>query len=54
MVTRKQYTKKYKFDAINLVLDQGHTTAEVSRSLEINTICRGSNGYWHMRSAAPF
>ena len=36
MVTRKQYTKEYKLDAISLVLDQGHTTTEVSRSLEIN------------------
>ena len=36
MVTRKQYTKEYKLDAVSLVLDQGHTTAEVSRSLEIN------------------
>ncbi|SDY77884.1 transposase, partial [Nitrosomonas sp. Nm58] len=25
MVTRKQYTKEYKLDAISLVLDQGHT-----------------------------
>jgi transposase-like protein len=37
MVTRKQYTKEYKVDAISLVLEQGHTTSEVSRSLEINT-----------------
>ena len=36
MVTRKQYTKEYKLDAISLVLEQGHTTLEVSRSLEIN------------------
>ena len=36
MVTRKQYTKEHKLDAVSLVLDQGHTTAEVSRSLEIN------------------
>ena len=36
MITRKQYTKEYKLDAVSLVLDQGHTTAEVSRSLEIN------------------
>jgi transposase len=36
MVTRKQYTKEYKLDAISLVLNQGHTTTEVSRSLEIN------------------
>ncbi len=36
MVTRKQYTKEYKLDAISLVLEQGHTTSEVSRSLRIN------------------
>ena len=36
MVRRKQYTKKYKLDAISLVLEQGYTTTEVSRSLEIN------------------
>ena len=35
MVTRKQYTKEFKLDAISLVLDQGHTTTEVSRNLEI-------------------
>lgn len=39
MVTRKQYTKECKSDAINLVLDQKHTTTEVSRSLEINAAC---------------
>jgi transposase len=36
MVTRRQYTKEYKLDAISLVLDQGHTPSEVSRSLGIN------------------
>lgn len=36
MVTRKQYTKEYKSDAISLVLDQSHTTSEVSQSLEIS------------------
>ena len=35
MVTRKQYTKEFKLDAISLVMDQGHTTSEVSRNLEI-------------------
>ncbi len=30
MVTRRQYTKEYKLDAISLVLDQGHTPSEVS------------------------
>ncbi|BBL34785.1 IS3 family transposase ISNieu2 [Nitrosomonas stercoris] len=36
METRKQYTKEFKLDAISLVLDQGHTPSEVSRSLGIN------------------
>ena len=36
MVTRKQYTKELKLDAINLVLDQGYTITEAVRSLEIN------------------
>lgn len=37
MVTRKQYPKEFKLDAISLVLDQGHTITEAARSLEINT-----------------
>ncbi|PTN13194.1 transposase [Nitrosomonas aestuarii] len=37
MVTRKQYTKEFKLDAISLVQDQGFTIAEAARSLEINT-----------------
>jgi len=36
MTARKHYTKEFKLDAVSLVLDQGHTTSEVSRSLEIN------------------
>lgn len=36
MVTRKQYTKEFKLDVISWVLNQGHTTTEASRSLEIN------------------
>ncbi|SEF86511.1 transposase [Nitrosomonas ureae] len=39
MTARKQYTKEFKLDAVGLVLDQGHTTSEVSRSLEISAIC---------------
>ena len=27
MVTRKQYTKEFKLDAISLILDQGHRTS---------------------------
>jgi len=36
MTVRKQYTKEFKLDAINLVLNQGYTAPEVSRNLEIN------------------
>ncbi|SEG13909.1 transposase [Nitrosomonas ureae] len=36
MTARKQYTKELKLDAVGLVLDQDHTTSEVSRSLEIS------------------
>ena len=36
MVTKKQYTKEFKLDAVSLVLDQGYTVAEAARSLEIN------------------
>ena len=35
MEPRKQYTKEFKLDAISLVLDQGFTIAEATRSLEI-------------------
>ena len=47
MITGKQYTKEYKLDAISLVLDQGHTTPEVSRNLEItpNMLRRWIRGY---------
>ncbi|MBL8496288.1 hypothetical protein ABF87_03025 [Nitrosomonas sp. JL21] len=37
MIARKRYTKEFKLNAICLVLDQGYTTAEVSRNLEITT-----------------
>jgi transposase len=36
MVTRKQYTKEFKLDAISLILDLGYTITEAARSLEIN------------------
>ena len=35
MEARKHYTKEFKLDAINLVLDQELTIAEVARSLGI-------------------
>lgn len=42
MTTRKQYTKEFKLDAVNLVLEQGYSRAEASRSLGLNTnmLCR--------------
>lgn len=36
MTTRNRYTKDFKLDAINLVLEQSYTQAEAARSLEIN------------------
>lgn len=36
MRTRKQYTKEFKLDAVNLVLDQEYPITEAARSLEIN------------------
>ena len=36
MTTRKKHPKKFKFDAISLVLDQEYTRAGGARSLEIN------------------
>ena len=35
MVSRKQYTKEFKLDAISLVVDQGFTISEAARSLGI-------------------
>lgn len=43
MVTRKQYTKEFKLDAISLVLEQEFTIAEAARSLEITA---GMLGRW--------
>ena len=36
MATRKKYLKKFKLNAISLVLDQGYTRREAARSLGIN------------------
>ncbi|NQZ08322.1 MAG: transposase [Algicola sp.] len=35
MNKRKTYTKEFKLDAINLVLEQGYTIADAARQLEI-------------------
>lgn len=34
--TRRKYTKEFKLDAINLVLEQGYTRKEAAASLDIN------------------
>lgn len=36
MTTRKKYPKEFKLDAVSLVLDQGYTITEASKSLEVN------------------
>lgn len=36
MTTRKKYAKEFKLDAVSLVLEQGYSRAEASRSLDIN------------------
>lgn len=41
MATRKKYSKEFKLDAISLVLDQGYTRTEASRTLEINVTMLG-------------
>ena len=35
-MTRKQYSKEFKLDAVSLVLDQGFTRREDASSLDIN------------------
>lgn len=37
MTTRKKYSKEFKLDAIDLVLEQGYRLVEASKSLGINT-----------------
>ncbi len=37
MKIRKQYTKEFKLDAVSLVLEQGYSRAEATRSLEIDS-----------------
>ena len=37
MATRKKYSKEFKLDAINLVLEQNYTRSAASRSLGINS-----------------
>jgi transposase len=41
MTERKKYSKEYKLDAINLVLEQGYKRTEAARSLEINPTMLG-------------
>ena len=35
-MTRKQYTKEFKLDAVRLVTEQGYTRAEAARNLGLN------------------
>jgi transposase len=37
LTARKKYSKEFKLDAIDLVLEQGYSLAEASKSLGINT-----------------
>jgi transposase len=37
LTTRKKYSKEFKLDAIDLVLEQGYSLVEASKSLGINT-----------------
>jgi len=37
MTERKQYTKEFKLDAVNLVTEQGYKCAETARRLGINS-----------------
>jgi len=37
MSKRKQYTKEFKLDAVNLVIEQGYSRTEAARRLGINT-----------------
>lgn len=50
MITRKQYSKEFKLDAISLVLEQGYSRAEAARSLEINA---NMLGRWLREHEAP-
>lgn len=36
MSTRKKYSKEFKLDAINLVLEQGYTQVDAAKGLSIN------------------
>ena len=36
MTTKKKYSKEFKLDAINLVIEQNYTRAAAARSLDIN------------------
>jgi len=37
MTNKKQYSKEFKLDAINLVIEQNYTRAEAGRSLNVNS-----------------
>ena len=37
MTRKKKYSKEFKLDAVNLVLEQNYSRAEAARSLEVNS-----------------
>lgn len=49
MVTRKQYSKEFKLDAVSLVKDQDYNRSEAARSLGINS---GMLGRWVKESSS--
>tara|TARA_B110000977_G_scaffold109525_1_gene142548 strand:- start:3411 stop:3656 length:246 start_codon:yes stop_codon:yes gene_type:complete len=50
MNTRKKYPKKFKLDAVSLLLDQGYTRIEAAKSLDINPSMLGRWIKEHQRS----
>ena len=43
MTTRKKYSKEFKLDAVNVVIDQEYSRTEATRSLVNNT---NMLGFW--------
>lgn len=44
MTQKKKYSKEFKLDAVNLVLEQSYTKAAAARSLVINPNLLGRRG----------
>ncbi len=49
MVTRKQYSKEFKLDAVSLVKEQDYNRSEAAKSLGINS---GMLGRWVKESSS--